>query len=86
MTPLIGEKVLLIITLIFPNYHITETIPFDSNAACQVAVQQQQNPDYGPFRFQVIIGSNNGEMDSENATLLKPEIHTKCETYKIGNQ
>jgi hypothetical protein len=69
----------------FPNYHITETIPFDSYAACQVVVLQQQKSDYNPFRFQIITSSNDGSIEADKAT-IKPDIQVKCETYKVDNK
>lgn len=84
MAPLLNVKVMLILTLIFPNYHITEIIPFDNYAACHIAELQQQNPDYGPFRFQIVVGTNNGDTKADSE-IPKPDVQIHCETYNLGN-
>jgi hypothetical protein len=83
MEPVFSVKVMLIITLTFPNYHIYEYIPFDSNAACEVVVKQQQKPDNDLFHFNIIVEGNNRNTDADNAT-PKPIIESKCKTVTVA--
>lgn len=80
MSSLIVPKIMLMLTLIFPHYHITEFIPMESWEACQTIVKLQHSTDSGPFRFQIIVGPVSDLIDPD-LRILNPEIQSKCEAY-----